>query len=62
MFESFFKACQAFFTQEPHGRKITIDEFKQLTPEDRLELSNMLQELPGFDHPKYVPPAPKEAA
>jgi hypothetical protein len=55
VFDSFIKACQAFFTQEPHGRKVTIEEFKNLTTDDRLDLSKMLNMLPGFEHPPYVP-------
>lgn len=56
MFDSFIKACQAFFTQEPNGKKVDITEFKALTVQDRIDLSTMLNATPGFEHPPYVPP------
>lgn len=39
---SFVKACQDFFTKPPHGKKIEISEFKDLTREDKLEIREML--------------------
>lgn len=39
---SFVKACQEFFTNGKHGRKIEIPEFKALTLEDKLELRDLL--------------------
>lgn len=39
---SFIKACQDFFTKEPNGLKISIDEFKKLTHQDRVDLRNEL--------------------
>lgn len=57
MFDSFVKACQAFFTQDPNGKKVGVDEFKALTVEDRIELSTMLNAVPGFEHPQYAPPS-----
>lgn len=39
---SFVKACQDFFTRDPHGRKVEISEFKQLTPKDKADLRAML--------------------
>lgn len=39
---SFVKACQDFFTKEPHGRKVEISEFKQLTSQDKKDLRDML--------------------
>lgn len=39
---SFIRACQDFFTRPPHGRKIEIPEFKQLSLKDKLELREML--------------------
>lgn len=51
---SFIKACQTFFTEPPYGRRVGIDEFKALTDKDKIELSAMLQEVPGFEHTPYV--------
>lgn len=62
MFESFVKACQAFFSVDPHGRKVSIPEFKSLTNQDKIELSTMLNEIPGFEHPQYVPSGKPESS
>lgn len=53
---SFVKACQEFFTQEPHGRKLTILELKSLTREDRVELRELLIGE-GYDIAELPPPA-----
>lgn len=45
---SFVKACQDFFTKPPHGKKIEISEFKDLTWEDKVEIREMLI-LEGYD-------------
>jgi hypothetical protein len=55
-YESFVKAAQAYFTSDPHGKKIEISEFKSLTTDDKLELSTMLNEA-GYTHPQYAPTA-----
>jgi hypothetical protein len=39
---SFVKACQDFFTQEPLGKKVSMDEFKALSREDKVELREEL--------------------
>lgn len=39
---SFIKACQKFFSEGKHGRKIEIPEFKALTIPDRVELRELL--------------------
>lgn len=39
---SFVKACQDFFTNGKHGKKIEIPEFKALTQEDKVELRDLL--------------------
>lgn len=39
---SFVKACQDFFTNGKHGKKIEITEFKMLTQEDKVELRDLL--------------------
>jgi hypothetical protein len=39
---SFVKACQDFFTKPPHGKKVEIPEFKDLTYEDKVALREML--------------------
>jgi hypothetical protein len=57
MFDSFVKSCQAFFSQDPYGRKVEIQEFKVLSTQDKIDLSTMLNEIPGFEHPQYVPAA-----
>ena len=45
---SFVKACQDFFTNGKHGKKIEISEFKMLTQEDKIELRDLLIEE-GYD-------------
>lgn len=57
MFDSFVKACQAFFSKDPFGRKVEISEFKALSTQDKIDLSIMLNEVPGFEHERYTPPA-----
>lgn len=39
---SFVKACQEFFSNGKHGRKIEIPEFKALTTGDKEELRDLL--------------------
>lgn len=39
---SFVKACQDYFTSPPHGRKVEIGEFKELTRTDKEHLRDML--------------------
>lgn len=56
MFDSFVKACQAFFSKDPYGRKVEISEFKSLSIQDKVELSKMLNETPGFEHKPYEAP------
>jgi hypothetical protein len=51
---SFIKATQEFFSKPPYGRRVAIDEFKALTDQDKVELSAMLQQTPGFEHVPYV--------
>ena len=45
---SFVKACQDYFTNGKHGKKIEISEFKMLTQEDKIELRDLLIEE-GYD-------------
>lgn len=52
-FPTFVKACTAYF----NDRKVTIPEFKELTVQDKRELSEMLNELPEYTHPTYEPVA-----
>lgn len=35
------QCLKAYFEQQPHGRKVTMDEMKALTKEDRRELAEM---------------------
>lgn len=52
---SFIKAVQKYFSEEESdGRKVTIPEFKELTTEDKHELSKMLNEMPGYEHEPYT--------
>ena len=45
---SIVKAIQEYFTSEPYGCKVSIDEFKQLTQDDKNDLRDELIKL-GFD-------------
>ena len=45
---SIVKALQVFFSAAPHGRKIEIQEIKDLTFDDRAELRELLI-AEGFD-------------
>ena len=54
--DSFVVACQKFFSAEPYGRKVEVPEFKDLTAQDKLELSQMLNEA-GYTHTPYEPKA-----
>jgi hypothetical protein len=36
---------------------VSVPEFKALTTEDKLDLSAMLQTVPGYEHEPYSPPA-----
>jgi hypothetical protein len=54
---SFVKACQDFFTNGKHGRKIEIPEFKALTQEDKVELRDLLI-AEGYDIRELGAPAP----
>jgi hypothetical protein len=51
---SFVKACQEFFSAEPHGRHVAITEFKELTTQDKVELSELMLAA-GIDHVQYFP-------
>lgn len=57
MYDSFVKACQAFFSVDPFGRKVEISEFKGLSTQDKVELSQMLNATPGFEHKPYEAPS-----
>lgn len=35
---TFIKALNDFFSAEPHGKRISPTEFKELTPQDKLDL------------------------
>lgn len=53
------KAAQDFFSKQPHGKKIEISEFKNLTYQDRLELRKMLI-AEGYDVADVKPPSSEE--
>jgi hypothetical protein len=36
-----FEAMQKFFSAEPHGRKVTMEEAKKLSQEERQELGDL---------------------
>lgn len=48
-FESFTKALKAYFEM---SAKETIEEYKELTEKDKVEISTMLNDA-GFAHPQY---------
>jgi hypothetical protein len=50
---SFVKACQTFFTEPPFGKKVEITEFKALTKQDKIDLSEMLNAA-GITHTPYT--------
>lgn len=39
---SMVAAVQDFFSKDPHGRKVTIPEYKALSDQDKLDLWEML--------------------
>lgn len=39
---SWVKELQTYFSAPPHGKKIEIGEFKQLTPQDKRDFREML--------------------
>jgi hypothetical protein len=51
---SFVKAAILFFGDPPYGRKVHIPEFKELTMQDKIELSQMLNAVPGYEHVLYT--------
>jgi hypothetical protein len=51
--KSFVKVCQEFFSAGKYGRKVEIAEFKALTNDDKIELSEMLNSA-GYNHEPYV--------
>lgn len=53
---SFTKAAMNFFSEAPYARKLSIPEFKELTTQDKVELSEMLNAIPGYEHEPYTPP------
>jgi hypothetical protein len=54
MADSFIKACQRYFSAPPFARKVEIPEFKALSTQDKVELSKMLQTVPGYEHDPYM--------
>jgi hypothetical protein len=59
--KSFVKAAQEYFSEQPHGRRVEISEFKELSTQDKVELSQMLIEA-GVEHMPYTPPIESAAA
>jgi len=51
--KSFVKACQEFFSGGKFGRKVEIPEFKALSTQDKIELSEMLNAA-GITHEPYT--------
>jgi len=49
-FESFTKALKAYFEMDARS---TIEEYKELTEKDKVEISTMLNDA-GFTHKQYV--------
>jgi hypothetical protein len=52
--KSFVKAAIEFFGAPPFGRKVQIPEFKELSTKDKIELSQMLNEVSGYEHQLYT--------
>lgn len=52
--DSFIKVCQRYFSAPPFARKVEIPEFKALSTQDKIELSGMLQAIPGYEHTPYT--------
>lgn len=50
---SYVKAIQEFFSAPPFGRKVEIPEFKELSTQDKIELSEMLNAA-GHEHEPYT--------
>lgn len=50
-FESFTKALRAYFEMDG---TTTIKEYKELSEQDKVEYSKMLNEA-GYKHPEYQP-------
>lgn len=50
---SFVRVCQEFFTEMPFGRKVEIAEFRILSTQDKIELSQMLNDI-GRTHEPYT--------
>jgi len=49
-FETFVKACQEYFSPP----KIEVSEFRELSVDDRVEISTLLNAA-GYTHPAYTP-------
>ncbi len=43
------QALKTYFEAEPHGRKVTMDEMKSLSKEERQELGEMCCEALGTE-------------
>lgn len=56
---SFIKTMQDFFSDPPHGRKVTIPEFKALTQKDKEDFRGMLI-AEGHDVAELVVAPPTE--
>jgi hypothetical protein len=50
---TFVRAVQDFFSAPPFGRKVEIPEFKALSTQDKIELSQMLNAA-GITHRPYT--------
>jgi len=60
---SFVKAAQEFFSKDPHGRKLEVTEFKELTYQERLEIRELLiAEGYNVTELKAPPPEPPGVA
>lgn len=43
------KAIKVFFEAEPNGRRVTLDELKQLSVEDRQEIGDLVGKALGVE-------------
>lgn len=55
---SVVKALQHYFSEQPNGRKITIEEFKALSEQDKHDFVDLLRKQ-GYNVVDYVPAKPR---
>lgn len=53
--KTFIKALMEYFSAPPFERKVGIPEFQELTEKDKIELSESLNKIEGYEHEPYQP-------